>query len=616
MGAVNNAFEQYASSQPARVDFDAVKRAALANMETVARHYLPNGYRSGDEWICTNPTRNDARPGSFKVNLSKAIFSDFATGDKGDAIDLVAYLEGRPKLEAARDLAGLLGVTDASLRKTPSKSARSKSVGCATVEQWRSGPTFPPRTQPGKDGKPTFIQAGDEGPRVRDNEKRRHVYRQGGVPVRIKIMTQGDDRAFNAYRVSDTDGTTGWQYAKPAGYQPVPYVAAGTDPFASSGLLFWPEGEKDTETVASLGLDAFTFGGTGDGLPAGCERYVSGRDVVILADNDEPGREHAGKKAALIHGTAASVRIVEFPDVDDKGDVSDWIAAGHTADELTTRASATAEWQQAKEDQSAGPDRKPEMPYGFSFGERGLMFSDPDDLDKPAVVVAGHFDIEAETRDGEGSSWGVLLRWKDHDGREHRLALPRASLAGDGSEARRLLMDGGFYISPTQKGRSLFNSFLLQVKSPMSGHGEPHRTALKALRLLTLTLSCALTSLRRFSPARQARSATCWRTGAARAGQLAMDRRGALPAGAFYSCRRAKSHSPTKRRKTVAGRSWLPVNMCASLIWRRMLAPGWACSRTCTVLHQPMCLPSTFAKLAADILVLLRDTISLHWSRK
>lgn len=264
----------------------------------------------------------------------------------------------------------------------------------------------------------------------------------------------------------DADGVTGWQYAKPSDYLAVPYVAADTDPFASSGLLFWPEGEKDTDTVAALGLDAFTFGGTGDGLPAGCEQYVSGRNVVILADNDEPGREHAEKKAALIHGTAASVRIVEFPDVADKGDVSDWVAAGHTAEELTARANTAPEWLPGAESEPANPARKPELPYGFSFGERGLMFSDPDDLDKPAVVVAGHFEIEAETRDSEGASWGVLLRWKDHDDREHRLALPRASLAGDGSEARRMLMDGGFYISPTQKGRGLFNSFLLQVKSP------------------------------------------------------------------------------------------------------------------------------------------------------
>jgi putative DNA primase/helicase len=60
----------------------------------------------------------------------------------------------------------------------------------------------------------------------------------------------------------------------------------------------------------------------------------------------------------------------------------------------------------------------------------------------------------------------VLLHWKDHDSRDHQFALPRATLAGDGSEARRILMDGGFFISPSNTARNLFNSFLLQVKSP------------------------------------------------------------------------------------------------------------------------------------------------------
>lgn len=65
-----------------------------------------------------------------------------------------------------------------------------------------------------------------------------------------------------------------------------------------------------------------------------------------------------------------------------------------------------------------------------------------------------------------GGSWGLLLHWKDHDDREHRYALPRAMLAGDGSEARRALLDGGMFIAPSAKARTQFNSFLLQVRSP------------------------------------------------------------------------------------------------------------------------------------------------------
>jgi putative DNA primase/helicase len=109
---------------------------------------------------------------------------------------------------------------------------------------------------------------------------------------------------------------------------------------------------------------------------------------------------------------------------------------------------------------------KPKLPLGFSFSDRGLMWQNPDDMDKPAILIAGHFDVVAETRDADGTSWGVLLEWLDHDDRPHLFALPRATLAGDGSEARRILMDGGFYIAPSQTARGLFNSFLLQVKSP------------------------------------------------------------------------------------------------------------------------------------------------------
>lgn len=191
---------------------------------------------------------------------------------------------------------------------------------------------------------------------------------------------------------------------------------------------------------------------------------------MILADNDDDGRNHADKKAALVVPTAASVRIVHFDDVPKKGDVSDWIEAGHTADDLRARVDATPLWTPPADE--TGSDTKEEnagatlLPYGYKFTERGLMWLNPDTDEKPPIQIAGHFDILAETRDGEGGSWGLLLHWKDHDGREHRYALPRAMLAGDGSEARRALLDGGMFIAPSAGARTQFNSFLLQVRSP------------------------------------------------------------------------------------------------------------------------------------------------------
>jgi hypothetical protein len=314
--------------------------------------------------------------------------------------------------------------------------------------------TFPARTRPDKDGKPRFVIAGDDGPSIRDGEKRRHVYCVGGVPVRIKIMRK-DDNAMNVYRVTDTDGTTGWQYRKPESFAAAPYFT-GRNPFDADPAqsLYWPEGEKDVDTVVKAGLLAFTFGGAGDGLPAGCEKYVADRHVVIFADNDDAGREHADKKAALVAPVAASVRVVHFNDLPNKGDVSDWIDAGHTADDLRARVDAAPVVEATYE---------PKMPHGYRFTEKGLLWLNPDDDDKPPTLIAGPFKILAETRDGDGGSWGLLLHWKDHDEREHHYALPRAMLAGDGSEARRALLDGGLFISPSPKARTLFNSFLLQV---------------------------------------------------------------------------------------------------------------------------------------------------------
>jgi RecA-family ATPase len=75
-----------------------------------------------------------------------------------------------------------------------------------------------------------------------------------------------------------------------------------------------------------------TFGSSSD-KPEGCEMFVSGRDVVILADNDKPGLKHA---AAIFARSAKSVKVVSF----EEKDVSDWIEAGGTVDELWRRVDA------------------------------------------------------------------------------------------------------------------------------------------------------------------------------------------------------------------------------------------------------------------------------------
>src|SRR5688500_16816772 len=58
-----------------------------------------------------------------------------------------------------------------------------------------------------------------------------------------------------------------------------------------------------------------------------------GRDVVILADNDWAGSLHADDVEKQLRRVAGSVRRLSLP-VDHKGDVSDFLDAGHTLEEL------------------------------------------------------------------------------------------------------------------------------------------------------------------------------------------------------------------------------------------------------------------------------------------
>jgi hypothetical protein len=100
--------------------------------------------------------------------------------------------------------------------------------------------------------------------------------------------------------------------------------------------VYLPEGEKDVHTLESWGLVASCNpGGSGNStLYAGWADYFRGRHIVILPDNDAPGRKHAAAVAADLLGVGASVRIVELRGLPAKGDVSDWRDAGGTFEQF------------------------------------------------------------------------------------------------------------------------------------------------------------------------------------------------------------------------------------------------------------------------------------------
>jgi hypothetical protein len=109
------------------------------------------------------------------------------------------------------------------------------------------------------------------------------------------------------------------------------------DPAATVHIL---EGERDVDRAAALGLVATTCP-QGAGKWAHTDRAVlTGRHVICIPDNDAVGREHMRAVACDLAGKAASIRILELEGLASGGDVSDWLDAGHTVEELAKLAAA------------------------------------------------------------------------------------------------------------------------------------------------------------------------------------------------------------------------------------------------------------------------------------
>jgi len=96
--------------------------------------------------------------------------------------------------------------------------------------------------------------------------------------------------------------------------------------------VFYCEGEKDVKTVNSHGLTGITCGASGDWVE-GCATLFEGADVVILQDNDDPGRKSAKAIEKDLRKVAKSVRIVvPTPDLE-HGDISDFFK-DHSVEDL------------------------------------------------------------------------------------------------------------------------------------------------------------------------------------------------------------------------------------------------------------------------------------------
>lgn len=97
--------------------------------------------------------------------------------------------------------------------------------------------------------------------------------------------------------------------------------------------IFYAEGEKDVNTLLMYGYTAFTCGGANDWNKAALE-VLAGAKVIILADNDEPGKDSACSIYRDMKEADVTAKIL-LPVADvPHADITDYFQAGHTVQDF------------------------------------------------------------------------------------------------------------------------------------------------------------------------------------------------------------------------------------------------------------------------------------------
>ena len=194
------------------------------------------------------------------------------------------------------------------------------------------------------------------------NEPARANRHKGEIVAEYDYRDETGQRLYQVVRLTPKsfrqrrpDGASGWIWRLDAARR-VLYrlnVLHSTRPKE----VYVVEGEKDADALVALDLPATTnAGGAGKWTDDYAAQLVACgvQRVAILPDHDHAGQEHAEQVARSCQTAGLEVRLVRLPGLQAKGDVSDWLGAGHAADELKRILRETPVWN-TEDRRRAGP---------------------------------------------------------------------------------------------------------------------------------------------------------------------------------------------------------------------------------------------------------------------
>jgi len=172
-----------------------------------------------------------------------------------------------------------------------------------------------------------------------------YVDQAGDLQFQVMRYAPKDFRQRRRPRPDDAPDKVhgGWVWSVD-GVRIVPYrLPEVLEAIANQRPIFIPEGEKDVDNLAKLGITATCNAGGALKWKAEHSACLKDASAIIIPDNDGPGRKHAESVAASLAGIAMRIKILELPGLPPKGDVSDWLAGGGTAEKLWALAEQAPE---------------------------------------------------------------------------------------------------------------------------------------------------------------------------------------------------------------------------------------------------------------------------------
>jgi Virulence-associated protein E len=169
-------------------------------------------------------------------------------------------------------------------------------------------------------------------------------------------------------------------------------------------VVYVVEGEKDVDRLWEIGVPATTNAGGAGKWRADFTPYFAGADVVVIPDNDPqkhspttgepefhadgrpklPGQDHARAVCNFLAGAAKRVRYLDLAqhwEAPEKGDVSDWLDGGGSAEALAALAERAPQWlrvasSRGRERRREPPVERPPWYAELRRDDRGHVFSD------------------------------------------------------------------------------------------------------------------------------------------------------------------------------------------------------------------------------------------------